>query len=114
MDNSNQIGLFLHQIGVSSKYAGFDFLILAIILLLQENGFYTMKQLYEEIARMRNCTAYMVERNIRTCIEASWYKISYENVVKVFGDTVNYENDRPSNREFILNIFDYYRFTCRL
>ncbi|MBQ7240365.1 MAG: sporulation initiation factor Spo0A C-terminal domain-containing protein [Bacilli bacterium] len=110
--NEKEVGILLHRLGVSSKYHGFDYLNKCVCLLL-ENEVYrhkTMNFLYERIAEEFNCTSKCIERNIRTCIDRSWNKVSYDTVDHVFGSTMNYEDDCPTNRDFIMNLLDFFKF----
>ena len=105
----DRIGFTLHRLGVSSAYQGYLFIKDALMIMLDNAEFRekTLKVLYAEIAKLHNCSVSAVERNIRTCIENSWNKVSYETIDETFGSTLNYEEDRPTNREYILNLFDY-------
>ena len=110
--NEKEVGLLLHRLGVSSKYHGFDYLSVCVTTLLENESYRykTMNFLYETVAEKFNCTPRCVEKNIRTCIDRSWNKVSYNTVNEVFGSTMNYEDDSPSNREFILNLLDFFKF----
>lgn len=110
--NEKEVGLLLHRLGVSSKYHGFDYLSKSVVILLENDAYRykTMKFLYNQVAKEFNCSSYAVERNIRTCIDRSWNKVSYDTINHVFGSTMNYEDDSPSNREFILNLLDFFKF----
>lgn len=110
--NEKEVGLLLHRLGVSSKYHGFKFLMRGLTIMLEDEGYRdkTMKYLYESLAKEFSCSSICVERNIRTCIDRSWSKVSYDTINKTFGSTMNYEVDSPSNRDFILNLIDYLKF----
>ena len=110
--NEKEVGLLLHRLGVSSKYHGFRYLRKALLIMLEDDSYCdkTMKFLYESLAREFECSPVNIERNIRTCIDRSWSKVSFDTVNKVFGSTMNYEVDSPSNRDFILNLIDFFKF----
>lgn len=115
MDADSEIGNLLHRIGVSSKYNGFNYIHDALVIMHDDESYRdsTIKRLYKRIASDYNCSISGVERNIRTCIEKTWYRISYDELMEVFGSTLNYEDDRPTNREFIYNLFDFFKFNKR-
>ncbi len=110
--NEKEVGLLLHRLGVSSKYHGFEYLSNCVVILLENDSYRhkSMTFLYEELAKKFNCTPKCVERNIRTCIDSSWNKVSYSTVNEVFGSTMNYVEESPSNREFIMNLLDFFKF----
>ena len=110
--SEKEVGLLLHRLGVSSKYHGFRFLTKALLIMLEDESYMdkTMKYLYECLAREFSCSPINVERNIRTCIDRSWSKVPYDTVNKVFGSTMNYEVDSPSNRDFIFNLIYFFKY----
>ena len=111
-NNEKEVGLLLHRLGVSSKYYGFEFLSRAVVVLLNDKSYRwkSMKSIYAKLADEFSCSATCIERNIRTCIDRSWNKVSYETVSDIFGHTMDYENDSPTNRDFIFNLLDFFKF----
>ena len=64
----------LLKLGATPRYIGFDYVIHAIILSL-ENSQYLLsvtKELYPDVARKYHTTIYSVERDIRTVITIIW------------------------------------------
>ena len=110
--SEKEVGILLHRLGVSSEYYGFDFLSKAVVILLDEKNYRckSMKYLYERLADEFSCSPKCIERNIRTCIDRSWNRVSYDTVNQIFGSTLDYDVDCPSNRSFILNLLDFFKF----
>lgn len=72
--SSTAIRRLLLRLGATPRYIGFDYVIHAIILSL-ENSQYLLsvtKELYPDVARKYHTTIYSVERDIRTVITIIW------------------------------------------
>lgn len=72
--SSAAIRRLLLKLGATPRYIGFDYVIHAIILSL-ENSQYLLsvtKELYPDVARKYHTTIYSVERDIRTVITIIW------------------------------------------
>jgi len=112
VSSKDDIGNLLHRLGLSSKYNGFSYIYDALYIMREDMTYRLkpLKYLYIRIANGYKCNYKVVERDIRNCIEKSWYKTTYETIKEIFGSTLNFEDSRPTNREFLLNIFDFLKF----
>ena len=64
----------LLRLGATPRYIGFDYVIHAIILSLEDSQYLlsVTKELYPDVARKYHTTIYSVERDIRTVITIIW------------------------------------------
>ena len=60
--------------------------------------------LYPLIARRHGCSAYQVERSLRLAIEATWNRAALAGLEQFFGQSVDPERGKPTNREFLLRM----------
>jgi two-component system response regulator (stage 0 sporulation protein A) len=67
------------------------------------------KLLYPTIAKKYKTTSSRVERAIRHAIEVAWSRGRMDTIDSMFGYTVNYGKDKPTNSEFIALITDKIR-----
>lgn len=58
-------------------------------------------RLYPLTARRHGMTPAAVERSLRLCIEAAWSRGSLEALERFFGQSVDPERGKPTNREFL-------------
>lgn len=99
----------LHSIGMPPQLLGYEYLRMAIIETLKENGRIhgITTQLYPLIAEEYDSTPAKIERSIRHAIETTWNRTSTNAVQKIFGPSVSAENGRPTNSEFIALMMNY-------
>lgn len=100
----------LHQLGVSKRYIGYDYIIYGIELISEDESLMgdITKVLYIDIAKEYNTTYFCVERNIRYVIEKIWSNIGDDNLVllsSIFCD--RYTNEKPSTKVFFELLYDY-------
>lgn len=100
----------LHNLGVPSNLKGYHFLKKAIVLLYQNENL-LIKEIYEIVARETLTTTYCVESNIRHAIEVAWLRGDYEVINNIFGSTISFERNKPTNSEFISTIVDVLRIS---
>ena len=80
----------LIKLGVQQHLSGFDYLITAIKLVIEDNEykFHIVKELYPKIAEIHNTTDTAVERAIRHAIRLTLKLAPEEEIQKVFGNTI--------------------------
>jgi len=100
-----------HELGIPSHISGFQFLRDAVVLTVYDREMIRniTKVLYPTVARKNMTTASRVERAIRHAIDTAWERGNMSRINELFGYTVNEENSKPSNREFIALISDKIR-----
>lgn len=100
-------GQTLRLLGINESYKGYAYLILAVILVIENSDILTMicKGLYDEIAHQFNTTIYCVERNIRTIKNHLWECGDKVLLSEIFGDL--YCSKVPTNASFI-DALSYY------
>ena len=105
----------LHQIGVPAHIKGYQFLLDAILLTMNEPEYINAvtKRLYPEIAKKNGTTASRVERAIRHAIEVAWDRGDVDTLNSYFGYTIHNLRGKPTNSECISMIADKMRLDKR-
>jgi len=67
------------------------------------------KELYPGIAKKYETAATRVERGIRHAIELAWERRQTDTLKQIFGYSMNIENQKPTNSEFIAILADKFR-----
>lgn len=97
----------LSTLGFSSRLHGFPYIIEAVTFCRQNPGASMTKEVYPAIARAHNTTVIRVERNIRSSIESAWNHGDSVLRDRIFGNTINPEKGKPTNRQFVCSLADY-------
>ncbi len=107
-DISYKITMLLHGLGISSKLKGFGYLY-DIIYYVIKNEHYNFKmcELYETLSHKYDSSCSNIIKCIRESIEKSWNNGSVELIEQVFGYSLGYDNDFPSNALFINTVVHY-------
>lgn len=97
----------LRMLGLNKSYKGFNHLICAITLVLENSDIltYICKGLYVEIAIQCGTTVASVERNIRTAKEVIWRNCNENVLQSIFRD--QYDAKIPNNAIFIDGLTDF-------
>ena len=61
-------------------------------------------RLYPLVARRHGMTGAAVERSLRLCVEAAWSRGRLEALERFFGQSVDPERGKPTNREFLRRV----------
>jgi two-component system response regulator (stage 0 sporulation protein A) len=101
----------IKTIGVPAHIKGYQFLRDCIIWTVKDMEIINAvtKELYPGIAKKYKTTPSRVERAIRHAIEISWQRGDIDVLNSVFGHTVKFNKDKPTNSEFIAMIADRIR-----
>lgn len=99
----------LRMLGLSQSYKGFNYLIYAVNLVLEDPEMlaYICKDLYSELAIYYKTSINCAERNIRTAKEVIWHNSNADALRSVFGD--QYDLKVPRNAVFIDRLAYYVR-----
>lgn len=62
---------------------------------------------YPYAAQVHGVNTKQIERNIRNFIEVTWTRGNLKAQHKIFGNTIEEERSRPTNKEFVANIAQY-------
>ena len=105
----------IKTIGVPAHIKGYQFLRDAIMWVIEDMEVINAvtKELYPGIAKKHKTTSSRVERAIRHAIEVSWQRGDIDTLDKLFGHTVKFTKDKPTNSEFIAMIADRIRLIIK-
>lgn len=105
----------IKDIGVPAHIKGYQFLRDSIIWVIKDMELINAvtKELYPGIAKKYKTTSSRVERAIRHAIEVSWQRGDIETLNDLFGHTVQFTKDKPTNSEFIAMIADRIRLDMK-
>lgn len=109
INTDKMIDATLRMLGLSQSYKGFNYLIYAINLVLEDPAIltYICKDLYSEIAIYYKTSINCAERNIRTAKEVIWHNSNTDVLKNIFGD--QYDSKIPCNAVFIDRLAYYIR-----
>jgi len=102
---------WLHRLAVPPHVKGYTFLVAAIPMVVEEPEILQsmMTRLYPVIGQRYHSTTSCVERNIRHAIELAWNRCRVDEIENAFGNTLDANKDKPTNREFIAMLADHIR-----
>ena len=108
-DYKEVISSALKELGIPASLSGYHYARYAIELIIQDIRLINSitKVIYPKVAKEFNTKPSRVERGIRTAIEAGWYRGNTVFADKLFGYSVNPNNGRPTNGEFVATVADY-------
>lgn len=102
-----QITDMLHHLGIPSHIKGFQYIRDSVELVYNDRKMSSItKRLYPTIAENYETTSSRVERAIRHAIEVSWMRGDYDYMNELFGSSVDFDRDHPTNSEFIATLAD--------
>jgi len=96
----------LHELGVPSHIKGYQYIFEGIIVCIERESISFTKEIYPIIAKKYDSTISNVERSIRHAIEISWNRGNWEIMEEFFGNSIDMEKAKPTNKEFIITIAD--------
>lgn len=115
LDIEIMVSNMIKTIGVPAHIKGYQFLRDAIMWVIEDMELINAvtKELYPGIAKKHKTTSSRVERAIRHAIEVSWQRGDLETLDTLFGHTVKFTKDKPTNSEFIAMIADRIRLQIK-
>ena len=105
---TKEISRLLHDLGMPSHIKGYQYIRDSIELMYNNPNVLggITKEVYPFIADKYNTTPSRVERAIRHAIEVSWTRGDYDLMEEIFGHSVDFDRDKPTNSEFLATIAD--------
>ena len=102
-------------VGVPAHLKGYYYIRDAILLCIRDMEAVTMvtKLLYPTVAKHFSTSTPMIERGIRTAIEASWERGDTDTFEEIFGYSIKSGRQRPTNSEYIARIADKIRMDIK-
>ena len=110
MCDKKSIIRFLNELGVPSNYLGYNYIIEASLIIIEEtnhNKKIKLKDVNAEISHLFNTTSGSIKRDIGSCIDSMFKYAKTRNIDKVFENVSNYYDERPTNKLFLLTIVNY-------
>ena len=101
----------LHELGMPSHIKGYQYIREGITMIYNDPNIIggITKELYPELASKFDTTVSRVERAIRHAIELSWNRGNWDYMEELFGHSVDIDNAKPTNSEFIVTVADKLR-----
>jgi two-component system response regulator (stage 0 sporulation protein A) len=108
---ASEVTTIMHQIGIPAHVKGYQYIRDAILMVVEDVSLLgaVTKQLYPGIAKKHDTEASRVERGIRHAIELAWERGQTATLKQIFGYSMNIEQQKPTNSEFIAIIADKFR-----
>lgn len=101
-DFVKKISICLKEIGMPANLKGYNYIKEAAeILYFNTSEVRISSEVYEVVALKYNTTGKAVERSIRHAIEIAFNRSNYKAINTFFGNSVNPESGRVSNKHFI-------------
>lgn len=97
----NKLSDILLKIGIPRHLVGYSYIIKAVLLYESNTKLRIVKDIYNSIAEEFNSSIPCIERGIRVAIECAFQRGDPDVLDEMFGKTVSYSKDRPTNLEFI-------------
>ena len=112
-DTESMISRFLLRAGVPVSMSGFDYLRIALRLMLEKNDLLegTVNDIYDVLAMLSGVSASIAEHAIRQAIDAAWMRADTSALEKLFGYTVRSDRGAPSVAAFLFRAADHIRLT---
>ena len=97
----------LNEVGVPCSLKGRRYIEVSLEILL-EKGFVSLtKELYPQVAERCNTTSLRVERAVRHAVHICFMNVSYSTYFSIFGNTLNFEQGKCTNGEFLYGLYKY-------
>lgn len=104
---TENIIIILHNFGISTRLKGYRYLLEILKDDMLSYFGHKIGEIYEMVGKKFNTGPINVERSIRHAIEVCWHRGDYYFIEKVFGHSINFEKNKPSNTELISTISEY-------
>ncbi len=100
----NDIVNILRDLGIATHLEGYSFIKEAICLYKRNK---TIGEIYNCLAKRYKCSPSNVERLIRYTIEKSWLSADLNLCDELFGNTIDFEKAKPTNKQFIDRLSEF-------
>ncbi len=107
----NEATLILRKISMPPHIKGYNYFRESIVDAIEDPTVVDniMDKIYKKIADSNNTTANNVERVMRHAVEAAWNRCRLSIIDDIFGNTLNENKDKPSNKQVIAMLSDIIR-----
>lgn len=104
-----RISYYLREIGIPTNYIGYNYIISAVKLLIEDREEYSRvtKVLYPTIAKKYGTTPSGVERAIRHSIEVAFIRGNSKVIKEIFRNTYSLDKEKTTNSEFLFGLAEY-------
>ena len=101
----------LLNLGISPNTKGYHYLSDGILICVTSEGKLTVcsKDLYSKLAESYNTSECSIEKAVRHAIKSGWYRHDEALAELIFMNTLQSENDIPTNSVFISTIAEWIR-----
>lgn len=109
-----RIPLFLQHIGIPAFLNGFNYLEIAVRLMLAQEttlDVRSINDIYAVISALSGVSANVAEHAIRHAIDAAWMRADTGTLERLFGYTVRPDRGAPSNAAFLFRAADHIKMT---
>lgn len=105
------ISAFMLELGIPAHLRGYQYLRSAVEMCAEDMELVgsVTKLLYPDLAKMYQTTDQKIERAIRNAIEVSWERGNSSLFEQLFGYCNSWDNNRPTNSEYIATVADFIR-----
>ena len=99
----------LNHLGMPANLKGYSYIKEAISLCSKNKNYYlhTTSCLYPKLSKIFKIKESCIEKAIRSAIELCWIRGNVSEQEKIFGYTVNRNKGRPTNGEFLAQVYNY-------
>ena len=110
------IAMYLRELGMPTHLKGYRYVSYAIAVCIDypEKIYAITKVLYPETGKKFGSNGSKVERAIRNAVDVCWERGGFEEINKIFGNTVSSKRGRPTNSEFIATIAEQVRINHQI
>lgn len=99
-----RLARYLIYLGMPVSLKGFEFVISAVKLTVEQPNAQITKVIYPKVAEQFKTSASRVERAIRHAVEAVWDRGDMDILQYVFGNTIDSVRGKPTNIMFLRTI----------
>ena len=96
-----------NDLGIPSNLIGYECLKVALSLCLKNDYKNHIMKLYKDIGLATKKSYKSIDRNIRTVVEISINNMNRDLMDELFGYSLSYDRDKPSNSHYIYTLVDY-------
>lgn len=113
VDPRKRIGDALLDLGVSAKLKGYQYLLEAVLMMVDDPDMSITKELYPAVGNQCRTSGMLVERSIRSAVDSAWRRRDERTWRKLFRPDGTGVIPRPSNTVFMTALAKAYREKMR-
>ena len=96
-----------NDLGIPSNLIGYECLKVGLSLCLKNDYKNHIMRLYRDIGLVTHKSDKSIDRNIRTVVEVSINNMKKDLMDELFGYSLSYDRDKPSNSHYIYTLVNY-------